>query len=150
MAIEAIKTAAMAYQGSAPVAAAISVRPEKENITFLNPPAEISDTDEAPTVDLEEEEFTPDERKQQQKVPQENIGGGQNNKQLQEAVEKLKKKMQEQTEAIFGIHEGTNRVMIKIVDKDTKDVIKEYPPEKTLDMIQKVWEMAGIMVDEKR
>ena len=39
--------------------------------------------------------------------------------------------------------------MIKIVDKDSKDVIKEYPPEETLDMIQKVWEMAGIMVDEK-
>ena len=31
-----------------------------------------------------------------------------------------------------------------------KEVIKEYPPEKTLDMIAKVWEMAGIMVDEKR
>jgi len=29
-------------------------------------------------------------------------------------------------------------------------VIKEYPPEKTLDMIQKLWEMAGLMVDEKR
>ena len=53
-------------------------------------------------------------------------------------------------EAIFGYHEGTNRVMIKIIDKDTKEVKKEYPAEKTLDMIQKVWEMAGIMVDEKR
>ena len=53
-------------------------------------------------------------------------------------------------EAIFGYHEGTNRVTIKIVDKDTKEVKKEYPAEKTLDMIQKVWEMAGIMVDEKR
>lgn len=53
-------------------------------------------------------------------------------------------------EAIFGYHEGTNRVMIKIIDKDTKEVKKEYPAEKTLDMIQKVWEMAGLMVDEKR
>ena len=54
------------------------------------------------------------------------------------------------SEAVFGIHEGTNRVTIKIVDKDTKKVIKELPPEKTLDMIAKVWEMAGILVDEKR
>lgn len=53
-------------------------------------------------------------------------------------------------EAIFGYHEGTHRVTIKIVDKDTKEVKKEYPAEKTLDMIQKVWEMAGLMVDEKR
>lgn len=79
----------------------------------------------------------------------ENTGMQQNSKQLQEAVEKLKEKMAVNTEAVFGIHEGTNRVMIKIVDKETKDVLKEYPPEKTLDMIQKVWEMAGIMVDEK-
>ena len=39
---------------------------------------------------------------------------------------------------------------IKLVDRDTKEVIKELPPEKTLDMIAKVWEMAGILVDEKR
>ena len=30
------------------------------------------------------------------------------------------------------------------------EVIKEFPPEKTLDMIAKVWEVAGILVDEKR
>ena len=51
---------------------------------------------------------------------------------------------------MFGIHEKTNHVTIKIVDKKTKEVIKEFPPEKTLDMIAKVWEMAGLMVDEKR
>ena len=53
------------------------------------------------------------------------------------------------SEAVFGIHEATNRVTIKIVDKDTKKVLKEYPPEKTLDMIAKVWEMAGLLVDQK-
>ena len=36
------------------------------------------------------------------------------------------------------------------MDKDTKEIKKEYPAEQTLDMIQKVWEMAGLMVDEKR
>lgn len=54
------------------------------------------------------------------------------------------------TEAVFGIHEATNRVTIKIVDKKTHDVIKEIPPEKTLDAIAKAWELAGILVDEKR
>ena len=63
-------------------------------------------------------------------------------------VDQLNKKMSN-SEAIFGIHEDTNRVTIKIVDRETKEVIKEYPPEKTLDMIAKVWEMAGILVDEK-
>ena len=69
--------------------------------------------------------------------------------QIRKAVEKMKKNMPH-SEAVFGIHDGTNRVTIKLIDKDTKEVIKELPPEKTLDMIAKVWEMAGILVDEKR
>lgn len=68
---------------------------------------------------------------------------------LKNAVEQINRNSAN-TEAVFGYHEGTHRVTIKIVDKDTKEVKKEYPPEKTLDMIQKVWEMAGLMVDEKR
>ena len=64
-------------------------------------------------------------------------------------MDQLNKKMSN-SEAIFGIHDETNRVTIKIVDKESKEVIKEFPPEKTLDMIAKVWEMAGILVDEKR
>lgn len=72
------------------------------------------------------------------------------NEQIKKAVESFNKKMASNSEAVFGIHEGTNRVTIKIVDKQTKKVIKELPPEKTLDMIARVWEMAGIMVDEKR
>lgn len=69
--------------------------------------------------------------------------------QVRKAVEKLNRNMQN-SEAVFGIHEDTNRVTIKIIDKATKEVIKELPPEKTLDMIAKVWELAGILVDEKR
>lgn len=70
--------------------------------------------------------------------------------QMKQAVSQFNKQATANTEAIFGIHEGTNRVTIKIVDKESKEVIKELPPEKTLDMIAKVWEMAGILVDEKR
>ena len=84
----------------------------------------------------------------------ENADSGENRQaasqeQIRKAVESMNKKMAN-AEAVFGIHEGTNRVTIKIVDKETKKTIKELPPEKTLDMIAKVWEMAGILVDEKR
>lgn len=71
------------------------------------------------------------------------------NEKIKKAVEQLNKNMPN-TEAVFGIHDETNRVTIKIVDKESKEVIREYPPEQTLDMIAKVWEMAGILVDEKR
>jgi len=69
--------------------------------------------------------------------------------QIKKAVENINKNMSN-SEAVFGIHDETNRVTIKIVDKDTKKVIKELPPEKTLDMIAKAWELAGLLVDERR
>ena len=70
------------------------------------------------------------------------------NSQIRKAVDEINRKAHN-SEAVFGIHDATNRVTIKIVDKDTKKVLKEYPPEKTLDMIAKVWEMAGLLVDQK-
>lgn len=69
---------------------------------------------------------------------------------IKKAVEQINKKTMARSEAVFGIHEGTNRVTIKIVDQETKKIIKEIPPEKTLDMIAKVWEIAGILIDERR
>jgi len=72
------------------------------------------------------------------------------NEKIRMAMSELNKKITKNSEAVFGVHDGTNRITIKIVDKDSKEVIKELPPEKTLDMIAKVWELAGMMVDEKR
>ncbi|MFA9377116.1 MAG: flagellar protein FlaG [Lachnotalea sp.] len=73
-----------------------------------------------------------------------------NNSDRKKSISEINSRLNKNTEAIFGIHEATNRVTIKIIDKDTKEVIKEIPPEKTLEMIAKVWELAGILVDEKR
>jgi len=74
----------------------------------------------------------------------------QQSEQLKKAIAEMNRKINNSNEeAVFGVHEDTNRIMIKIMDKETKEVIKEFPPEKTLDMIAKIWEMAGILVDEK-
>lgn len=54
------------------------------------------------------------------------------------------------TNAQFSYHEETKSISVKIVDRDTNEVIKEIPSEETLEMISKMWELAGIMVDEKR
>lgn len=70
------------------------------------------------------------------------------NEQIKKAVEDLNKKMKN-TSCEFGIHDETNRVTIKIVDKDSEKVLKEFPAEETLDMIAKAWELAGLMVDKR-
>jgi len=50
----------------------------------------------------------------------------------------------------FSIHEKTKEIMIKVIDSATDEVIREIPPEKILDMVATIWEMAGIIVDERR
>lgn len=75
----------------------------------------------------------------------------QQNEKIRKSVEEINRKaLQKNVECQFGVHEATKRVTIKIVDKETHEVIREVPPEKTLDMIAKAWELAGLMVDERR
>ena len=54
------------------------------------------------------------------------------------------------TQLSFKYHEDTNRISITVTDSDTDEVIREIPPEKTLDMLAKAWDMAGLLVDERR
>lgn len=68
---------------------------------------------------------------------------------IDDAVSKANRHM-EHTRCEYSYHKETNRVSIKVIDDATDEVIREIPPEKSLDMLQKMWEMAGILVDEKR
>lgn len=111
------------------------------NDVKTRPAAAVTENAEPVEVDLEKVEQPVKEDKNSDREA--------SNEQIREAVEKINKSMPN-TEAVFGIHDKTNRVTIKIVDKDSRKVIKEFPPEKTLDLIAKAWEMAGILVDEKR
>lgn len=47
------------------------------------------------------------------------------------------------------VHDITQTVMYTITDTKTNEVIAEYPPKKIQDMIAKMWELAGLFVDEK-
>lgn len=49
----------------------------------------------------------------------------------------------------FSIHEGTREIMVKVIDDTTDEIIREIPPEKILDMVAKIWELVGILVDRK-
>lgn len=48
----------------------------------------------------------------------------------------------------FAIHEKTKQITVKVLDSVTDEVIRELPPEKILDMLAGIWEVAGILVDE--
>ena len=70
---------------------------------------------------------------------------------IKSAVEHANQTMRHaKTKCEFSYHEETKRVSIKVIDEETEEVIREIPPEETLEMLSKMWELAGLMVDEKR
>ena len=144
MAIEAMKGAGMSYAGSS---SASDVKAESQAKVETASNAAASDDLMKKTIQIDTKETDKngkdgnrDDSQAKQTISE--------NSQIRKAVDEINKKAHN-PEAVFGIHDATNRVTIKIVDKDTKKVLKEYPPEKTLDMIAKVWEMAGLLVDKK-
>lgn len=144
MAIEAMKGAGMSYAGSS---SASDVKAESQAKVETASNTAASDDLMKKTIQIDTKETNKngkdgnrDDSQAKQTISE--------NSQIRKAVDEINKKAHN-SEAVFGIHDATNRVTIKIVDKDTKKVLKEYPPEKTLDMIAKVWEMAGLLVDKK-
>lgn len=70
---------------------------------------------------------------------------------IKDAVDKVNQKIvPSKTRCEFAYHEDTNRISIKVIDQVTEETIREIPAEETLDMLSRIWELAGLMVDEKR
>jgi len=47
------------------------------------------------------------------------------------------------------IHQVTKTLMYTVRDTKTNEVIAEFPPRKIQDMIAKMWELAGLFIDQK-
>ena len=50
----------------------------------------------------------------------------------------------------ISYNEEVNRYAIKVLDANSKEVVKEIPSEKTLEMFARMLEIEGLLVDEKR
>ncbi|MBE0338844.1 flagellar protein FlaG [Paenibacillus sp. 28ISP30-2] len=70
--------------------------------------------------------------------------------QLIRAIDRAVKALQGPTTTLeMSVHEKTHQILVKVLNKDTGELIREIPPEKTLDLVAKMMEIAGILIDEK-
>jgi len=46
-----------------------------------------------------------------------------------------------------SVHEATNTIMVRVIDTSTDEVIRELPPESRLDLLARIHEFAGLIVD---
>ncbi|MCL1917715.1 MAG: flagellar protein FlaG [Peptococcaceae bacterium] len=49
----------------------------------------------------------------------------------------------------FAVHDKTQRIMIKVLNSESGDVLSEFPSEKILDFYASLVEAIGIAVDER-
>lgn len=49
----------------------------------------------------------------------------------------------------FKIHRETKDIIVQIVDTETGEVIREFPPEKILNMISEFLKMLGLIIDKR-
>lgn len=67
--------------------------------------------------------------------------------QLTKQLNEFMKRMDANLE--FEIHEETERLMVKFVDKKEQRVIKEFPPRELLDTLAAIREYVGILLDKR-
>lgn len=69
---------------------------------------------------------------------------------IEKAVEQANKSLENYNRYIErSVHEKTKAIMYVMKDTKTNEIIREFPPKKIQDMIAKMWELAGLFVDEK-
>lgn len=68
------------------------------------------------------------------------------------AIDKANKEVQGRSLKFqYSVHEKTGDLIVRILDSDSNQVIREIPPEKFIDLIEKLKEItAGAIIDEKR
>ena len=70
---------------------------------------------------------------------------------LQDAVEKVNITADTFSVGLrFRIHEGSERVMVQIVNLRENEVIKEIPPERLLNVVAQIQNIIGLFVDTRR
>lgn len=69
---------------------------------------------------------------------------------LHRAVDKINEKVQQVMRDIkFSVDEKSDRVVIKVIDQLTKEIIREIPPEAVIDMAQQLDRAQGVLIEEK-
>jgi flagellar protein FlaG len=68
-----------------------------------------------------------------------------------QAIEKANKSLDGiQHKFQYSVHEKTGQIMVKVINSETDEIIREIPNEKVIDMIAKFQEINGLTIDEKR
>ena len=48
----------------------------------------------------------------------------------------------------FSMHQEAQRLMVQVIDNDTQEVVRTFPPKELLDLAARIGEMVGTLIDQ--
>lgn len=72
-------------------------------------------------------------------------------KEIAEVVDRLNSGVRDIHERLsFSYHEKTHRIVVKVLNRDTNEVIREIPPREAIKLLEHIQDFLGLLVDEQR
>lgn len=68
---------------------------------------------------------------------------------LERSLRKLNAMLDAPVRLSFQLHEGSGRMMVRVINEETGDVIKEIPPKEILDTVARIMEFVGLLLDRR-
>ncbi len=70
-------------------------------------------------------------------------------RQMKDIIDSINSKLTTNTEVNLAYHADSNRLNIKIIDKETKEIVKEWPSEKSLELLAKLIDKEAVVLDKR-
>ena len=141
MALESVKRAAAAVAN--PQLNRNTGADNVQRVDFKNPGASMNNVTNAPVMNINLENAGENGQQEDEKEAEARIKSA-----VAHANDKVKHTGR--TNCEFSYNEEIKRIAIKVFDSETKEVIREIPAEETLEMLEQMYELTGILVDERR
>ena len=72
-------------------------------------------------------------------------------KELEKNIDAINKWLEANSTHIkFQLHEKLNEYYVQVLNNQTNEIVREIPQKKMLDIVAKMYEMNGLLLDEKR
>jgi len=73
------------------------------------------------------------------------------NQEIAEVVDRLNSGVRDMHERLsFSYHEKTHRIVVRVLNRDTNEVIREIPPREAIKLLEHIQDFLGMIVDEQR
>ena len=122
----------------------------RNDLTLKNTPGLKKTEKQVPDEILKKQEK---QERKEKKVPEEEVKTEMMTpEEIEKEIENLNKvseMLNLNRELAFSIHEKTGRIVVKVMNRDNNEVIRQIPEQKFLDVISKFRDVLGLIVDDE-